>query len=124
MYKASDHIYLLLSIVFAVYSQCVIRWKLSFSESIPVDFMDKIKFVLGFLWDPWVFSSIGATFLAGVFWIAALTRFELNYAYPWMAAIFIIMTFVGTVFFNESLSSNKLLGTALVAIGLIMVARS
>ena len=124
MTKILDHLYLFSAIILAVYSQCVIRWRLSLTENIPENFLDKMRFVFGFLWEPWVISSVAATFFAGLLWIAALSKFELNYAYPWMAMIFIIMTYLGVVLFGESINAFKIIGTVLVVAGLILVARS
>ena len=119
-----NHSYLLFAITCAVYSQCVIRWRLGLLESeIPKPFVVKLIFIFHFLLDPWVISSIVATFFAGVFWIISLTKFELNYAYPWMAMIFLIMMFMGTLLFNESLNNYKIIGTIIVCIGLVVVAR-
>lgn len=89
----------------------------------PPEFSQKLLFVMRFLLEPWVISSILATFIAGIFWIISLSKFELNYAYPWMALIFVIMMFMGVYLFGESLSNHKIFGTILVTIGLIVVAR-
>lgn len=118
-----NHSYLLFAVLFAVYSQCIIRWRLQLQGIMPTEFSQKLLFVFHFLLDPWVISSILATFIAGVFWIISLSKFELNYAYPWMALIFIIMMFMGVFLFNESLNNHKVIGTILVVIGLIVVAR-
>ena len=124
MVRIIDHLYLFSAIALAVYSQCIIRWKIGLAHNIPEGFFEKMRFIVGFLWEPWVASSIAATFIAGIFWIAALSKFELNYAYPWMAMIFIIMTYVGVVLFGESVNLSKIAGTVLVTVGLILVARS
>ena len=124
MGKIIDHLYLFSSIGLAIYSQCVIRWRLNLANEVPDGFLEKARFIYSFLWEPWVISSILATFFAGVFWIAALTKFELNYAYPWMALIFIMMTYLGVILFGESINLSKIIGTVLVTIGLILVARS
>jgi len=124
MAKLLDHLYLFSAIALAVYSQCIIRWKLTLADDIPEQFTEKMRFIFSFLWEPWVASSVAATFFAGVFWIAALSKFELNYAYPWMALIFILMTYAGVVLFGESINLSKIIGTLLVTLGLILVARS
>jgi len=123
MSKLFDHGYLFSAISLAVYSQCIIRWQLQLHSDIPVNFWPKLKYICVFLIEPWVLSSIMATFFAGIFWIAALSKFELNYAYPWMALIFVIMMFMGGYLFDELITVNKVLGTALVVAGLIIIAR-
>lgn len=118
-----SHFYIFGSIVFMLYSQCIIKWRLDSAGTLPEGLNDKALFLLQFLMTPWVLSAIFATFMSGVFWIMALTRFELSYAYPWMALIFILMLFMSAIFFNETLSFGKLLGTTLVVIGLTLTVR-
>jgi len=124
MHRLIDYFYLFSAIACAVYSQAIIRWRLGLSPEMPENFYLKAKFISTFLIQPWVLSSIVATFFAGILWIISLSKFELNYAYPWMAMIFILMLFVGAFFFEESINLQKILGTILVVIGLIVVARS
>jgi len=124
MQSIINHSYLLFSISLAIYSQCIIRWRLQSQDIMPAEFAQKLIYVFHFLLDPWVISSIVATFFAGIFWIISLSKFELNYAYPWMALIFILMMFMGVYLFDESLNKQKIIGTILVVIGLIIVARS
>lgn len=124
MTRILDHFYLFGAISLAIYSQCIIRWRLGFEPDIPSGIALKINFVMKFLIQPWVMSSVLATFISGVLWILALTRFDLNYAYPWMAMIFIVMSFLGAILFGESLNAYKIIGTMMVTFGLILVARS
>ena len=65
-----------------------------------------------------------SAFLASLAWMAAMTRFELNYAYPFMSLAFIIVMFFSVLFLNESLTLQSILGTVMVVAGLIVLARA
>jgi uncharacterized membrane protein len=56
--------------------------------------------------------------------MAAMTRMELNYAYPFMSLAFIIVMLFSVFFLNESLTFQSMLGTLLVVAGLIIIARA
>jgi drug/metabolite transporter (DMT)-like permease len=73
---------------------------------------------------PWVWGAILCTFLAGVAWMLALTRFELTYAFPFTGVSFVLILFAGAYLFGEHVSLARIAGTLLVVLGLIVVVRS
>ncbi|TAE74854.1 MAG: hypothetical protein EAZ85_03745 [Bacteroidetes bacterium] len=78
------YIYILFTILFTVYGQLIIKWRMSLKGQMPEnsDFLDKIWFMIGAFMDIWIISGLAAAFLASFFWAAALTKFQLSYAYP------------------------------------------
>ena len=119
-----DHIYIVSTIVFTVYSQLIMRWQVSGAGNLPDNLVNKALFIGHLLLNPWIFSSILATFLAGVSWMLAMSRFDISYAYPWVSANFILVLIFGVCFFNESFSSAKLVGTFLVITGIVVIAKN
>ena len=119
-----NHIYIIATIFFGVYSQLIMRWQVSLAGNLPADNMGKVYFIGKLLLNPWVLSGIGATFLGGITWMLAMTKFEISYAYPFISLNFILVLGLGVFFFNESFSSMKLLGTLLVIVGIIILSRS
>ena len=91
---------------------------------LPIDNNDKIVFFVRVLLDPFVISAFLSAFIASVTWIAALTKFELNYAYPFMGLNFIVVLFLSGFFFDEILSVQRIMGTIIIAIGILVVSRS
>lgn len=124
MSRLQDHLYILATLVFTVYSQVIMRWQVVQAGPLPADFGDRARFVILLLLSPWVLSSVVATFLAGVSWMLTMTRFELSYAYPWIGLNFVLIMGAGFLIFNEALSAGKLAGTLLVVIGIVVIARS
>ena len=53
-----------------------------------------------------------------------MTKFEISYAYPWMALNFVLMLLFGVFLFNESFNLQKFVGTLVVVLGLVLVARA
>lgn len=123
MASITNHIYILATIFFTVFSQLVMRWQVSSSGSLPETFSEKLTFIFHLFLNPWVILSILATFLAGVSWMLAMTKFEISYAYPWIALNFVLMMFFGWLFFSELITLTKLMGTLLVVVGIVVIAR-
>ncbi len=118
-----DHAFILLTIVFTVYSQLVMRWQVSLAGSLPENIMGKLSFLGALLINPWVLSGIVATFLAGISWMLAMTRFEISYAFPFVSLNYIFILAAGFMFFHETFSLTKAIGSALVVLGVLVIAR-
>lgn len=99
------------------------RWQVNLAGPLPADMPGKICYIFSVLLSPWVLSGIFATFLAGVSWMLAMTKFEISYAYPFVSLNYILVLAASFLFFNEALSASKLIGSALVIIGIIVVAK-
>ena len=124
MLRVVDHLYIVSTLIFTVYSQLIIRWQVSNAGNLPEDFAGKIYFIGQLLINPWILSSILATFFAGVSWMLAMSRFEISYAYPWISINFVLILILGVLLFNESLSGAKLLGTFLIVAGIVLIVRN
>jgi len=118
------HLFIALTIALTVYGQLVLKWQMSGVGPLPAGGLDKIGFLLRQLLNPWVFSGYMAALLASLAWMAAMTRFDIGYAYPFMSLAFVIVMGFGALFLNEALSLQKVLGTVIVMLGLVLIAKS
>jgi uncharacterized membrane protein len=123
-FDIAGHVYILLTLLFTVYGQLVLKWQMGRSGSMPEGGIDKVLFLLQQFFNPWIISGLFAAFLASLAWMAAMTRFELNYAYPFMSLAFVIVMLFSVLFLNESLTLQNVLGTVMVVSGLIVIARA
>lgn len=57
-------------------------------------------------------------------WMAAMTKFELSYAYPFMGLTFVLVSVFGVLFMGENFSLYKVLGLLLIVSGIIITARA
>lgn len=118
-----EHGYIATTVLFTVYSQLIMRWQVTAAGALPADCLGKFFYVLNLILDPWVLSGIVATFLAGISWMLAMTKFEISYAYPFVSLNYILVLVAGSIFFDESISMSKLAGSALVVLGIIVIAK-
>ena len=123
MPRPIDHIYIALTILFTVYSQLVMRWQVTRLGPAPDAPLAKLMFVLPLFLNPWVISALAATFLAGLAWMMAMTRFELSYAFPFVSVTYVLIMLSAFVLFGESASVGKVAGTLIVIAGLAVLAR-
>jgi uncharacterized membrane protein len=118
-----DYIYILATIVLTVYGQLILKWRIAQLSSPPVDFADRIKFVISLLFDPAIFSGFVAAFLASLAWMAAMTKFDLSHAYPFMSLNFVVVLLFSGWLLSEPISLQKALGVGLIVVGTIVAAR-
>lgn len=118
------YLYIALTIAFTVYGQLVIKWRLANMAALPDALSDKLLFLIKAVFDPWIFSSFVAAFLASLAWMAAVTKFEISYAYPFMSMAFVLVLILSYFFFNEQITVYKVLGMALIVAGIIVASRA
>lgn len=119
-----DHVWILLTVALATYSQLVMKWQVSDVGPLPQALGEKTLALFQILMQPWVLSALMATFLSGICWMVTLTRFDLSYAFPFTALNFLVMYAVGAFVFGEHTSLGKLAGTLLVLGGVLLIVLS
>jgi len=118
------YLYIAGTIFCVVYSQLVIKWKVSLAGTLPVIFREKVFFLMKLLIDPFVLSGFIAAFIGALFWMLALTKFELSHAYPLIIGGLAVLTSIfAVVLFHESLGIMKIIGLLLVMIGMFFLSR-
>ncbi len=114
------YIYIFLTIILTVYGQIVIKWQVNSAGAFPQSASDKVIFLLRLLLNPWVISSFLAAFVASLTWMAAMTKFALSFAYPFMSLAFVLVMVLSAIFFFEPITIPKALGMGLIVAGIII----
>ena len=115
-----SYLYIAFTILLTVYGQVVIKWQVLGAGAFPEATEDKLRFLFALLLNPWVISAFAAALLASVFWMAAMTKLQLSHAYPFMSLAFVLVLIFSGVFFQEPITTPKIIGIALVVAGLIV----
>lgn len=107
-----------LTVMLTVYGQLIVKWRVLQAGPLPAELTRKVVFLAGLLFDPWVMSSMCAAVVAALSWMAAMTKLELSYAYPFMSLAFVLVLILSAVIFHEAVTTPKVLGMVLVIVGL------
>ncbi len=119
-----QHLYIFLSLFFALCSQLIIKWKMNgISLENKNGLIEKFVFAFSLLLNPFIMLSIGFTLLSGLSWMIAMTKFELSYAYPFTALGYVLVTLFSYFLFNEALTWQKLTGSLFIVMGIFIVSR-
>jgi drug/metabolite transporter (DMT)-like permease len=68
--------------------------------------------------------ALGIYGLSMVLWIWVLSKVDLSVAYPFVGVSFILTMAFGYFLLGENVTSTRLLGTVLIAVGCALVANS
>ncbi|RKZ46509.1 MAG: hypothetical protein DRR08_33270 [Candidatus Parabeggiatoa sp. nov. 2] len=116
------YIYIFGTIFFTVYGQLILKWRIVQYGALPELFSDKIAFLFKLLFDPFIFSGFVSAFIASLFWMAAMTKFEVSYAYPIiLSGLLLLTTLLGIVLLDESIQSGKVVGILLILLGVFVI---
>ena len=121
--KLMAHLYIFGTILFTVYGQLIIKWRGPFHGNLPVETIPKLIFLLKLFFDPFIMSGFIAAFLASLCWMAAMTAFELSYAYPFMGLTFVLVFLASVFLLGEQATSYKILGLSLIVLGIFIASR-
>jgi uncharacterized membrane protein len=117
MTRPFDYLYIFATIAFTVYGQLILKFRIIKFGPLPMDAPEKLKFLVLLLFDPIIFSGFVAAFLASLAWMAAMTKFDLGYAYPFMSLNFVIVLLLSALVLNEPLTLQKTIGVVLIVLG-------
>ncbi len=119
-----DHLYILETSAAAVYVQLILKWQVRLAGPLPADLSGKIQFLWRVLLNPWIISCLAAAGLGFFFWVAAMSRFDLSYAYPLIVGlVFMLVLMLSGLLFREAVTVPKVIGAGLILAGIIIASR-
>lgn len=117
------YIYIFGCILFTVYGQLVLKWRMNLKGTLPDDTIDKLIFMAKLFLDPWLLSGFASAFIASLFWMAAMTKFEISFAYPFMSLSFVLVFVLSIYIFDETFTWGKILGLLLIIAGIFITVK-
>jgi uncharacterized membrane protein len=79
--------------------------------------------VTALLSSPYMLSGILIYFVATVFWMYLLGKFEYSFIYPLFSMTYIISFIFASLVFHESITAYKIIGVVLIMAGVFFIAR-
>jgi multidrug transporter EmrE-like cation transporter len=119
----SGYIYIFMTSFFTVVGELIIKWRIdSISFTLTGSTLNKAQSVVALLFDKYIMLGLFSAVIAALFWMAALSKFNLSFAYPMIIALLTILTiFASIIILGESLSSLQTIGVTIVVIGLVIL---
>ena len=74
--------------------------------------------------NPYVIVGLVVYVCSMVFWLVALSRVDLSYAYPFVSLSYVAVLIASWRLFSEDITLVRLLGTTVVGLGVFLIAQS
>ncbi len=117
------YLYIFGTILFTVYGQLMIKWQMTKAGLLPPVLSEKVIFLLQMFLNPWILSAFFSAFVASFCWMAAVSKFDLSFAYPFMSLSFVIVLILSGMVFQEPINLPKIIGMVLIVSGIVVGAQ-
>ena len=119
-----SYLYVFCTIIFTVYGQIILKWRLNNLQiSLPDSLLKKGIYLTKLVFDPYIFSGFLSAFIASLFWMIAMTKLELTTAYPFMSIAPRLVFIVGVFLLGETFTLGKLIGLVLIILGTVVTVK-
>ncbi len=117
-------IYILISVLGGAVGQILLKKGMSSMGPITLDLSHLLNTVWRMATNPYVFIGLAIYVTGTVFWLAALSRVNLSFAYPFASLSYVIMLLASWLILDEKISAMRLLGTVVIGLGVFLISRS
>ena len=116
--------YILVSVMLSATGQILLKKGMTQTGAITLSSNQIVSILWRIASNPYVIIGLMIYVCGTVFWLAALSRVDLSYAYPFASLSYIVMLTASWLLFHENITPVRLLGTLIVALGVLVISRS
>lgn len=107
-----------------VAGQLLLKVGMSQMGSLEISMAAVPSIVLRMATSPWVVGGL-FVYVSGIFfWLLALNRVDLSYAYPFASLSYVLIFFSSWLMLGERISLSRVMGMIVICLGVVLVARS
>ena len=117
-------VYILIAVAGSAVGQILLKMGMNKMGPLTLTVNEFIHTLWRMLTNPYVVVGLGIYVLGTVFWLAALSRVDLSFAYPFASLSYIIMLVASALLFKEEITPMRLAGTLVVGVGVLLISRS
>lgn len=117
-------VYILISVLASAAGQLMLKKGMSSLGPLTLAPNELGSIVVRLTTNPYVIIGLGIYGVATLFWLTALSRVQLSFAYPFVSLNFLVILIASWRLFDESFTFPRLVGTLVIAVGVLLIARS
>jgi len=119
----SGLVFIFLTVMFTVTGQLLLKKGMGLVGVAPQELRALPNYLWNALTQPMVLGSFASAALAAFSWMAAMSRCELSFAYPFMGLSIVLTLAMTPLMFGERLHLHQWVGVALVCAGVWVASR-
>jgi multidrug transporter EmrE-like cation transporter len=116
---------ILLSVAISAFAQIALKAGMA-SASVQRALAGGLRFAALFdvAFNPFVMLGLFLYFSSAAVWLFVLAKVQVSFAYPFVALGFVLTALLGRLFFQDTFSAAKIVGTLLIMGGVVVMARA
>jgi drug/metabolite transporter (DMT)-like permease len=116
--------YILISVVAGGAGQILLKHGMTLMGEVTLAPDQIVRILWRMATNPYVVGGLSLYGCGTIFWLAALSRVDLSFAYPFASLSYIVMLLASWQVFNETISPLRLFGSFIVGLGVFLISRS
>lgn len=117
-------VYILISVLGGALGQVLLKHGMSLIGPLTITLVETAPMLWKMATNPFVFLGLAVYGASTFFWLTALSRVDLSYAYPFVSLSYGLMLFASWRLFDEPITPLRLIGTFVIIFGVLLVSRS
>lgn len=117
-------VYILISVLGGALGQILLKRGMTDIGPLTITPDAAINILLKMAVNPFVVIGLAIYVCSTFFWLTALSRVDLSFAYPFASLSYVIMLIASWLIFHENITPLRLLGTGVIAFGVFIISRS
>jgi drug/metabolite transporter (DMT)-like permease len=117
-------VYILISVVAGAAGQILLKRGMSSMGPLTLSAGQFIPLVWRMATNPFVAFGLAVYMGGTLFWLTALSRVDLSYAYPFASLSYVVMLAASWRLFGEDISALRILGSLVIMLGVFLISRS
>jgi drug/metabolite transporter (DMT)-like permease len=117
-------LYILVSVFFSTVGQLLLKSGMNKLGSVTLSLNQLFPILWRMATNPGVFFGLALYLVGTIFWLAALSRVDLSYAYPFASLSYVVMLFASWMMFDEKITLARIVGTIVICVGVLLIYRN
>lgn len=115
---------ILLSTLLGVAGQLLLKRGMTLMGEQSISPGTMVSLALRMATSPWVVFGIAVYVSGTFFWLVALSRVELSFAYPFASLSYVLILASGWFFLGETISLMRLAGVVAICLGVLIISQT
>jgi drug/metabolite transporter (DMT)-like permease len=117
-------IYILISVFAGALGQLLLKKGMSGMGVLTISRENLLTMAFRMGTNPFVVMGLSIYVMSTFFWLTALSRVDLSYAYPFISLSYVILLIGSWLLLDEHITALRLVGSGIVILGVILISRS
>lgn len=117
-------VYILISVAAGGIGQIILKKGMTNMGPLTLSFAEFGAILWRIITNPYVVIGLGIYGLSTILWLVALSRVDLSFIYPFASLGYVIMLFASWQLFHEQITIMRLVGCAVVILGVVLISRT